>query len=131
MENENIYYATGKRKSSIAKTWLRPGTGKITVNNRDVDNYFVQDAARELLFSPLQLTENQDAFDIRINVLGGGVMGQAGAVRHGITKALLLADPDLRGVLKKAGFLTRDARIKERKKYGQKGARANYQFSKR
>ena len=131
MENENIYYATGKRKTSIAKTWLKPGTGKITINNRELDKYFVQEAARELLFSPLQLTENQDSFDIRINVLGGGVMGQAGAVRHGITKALLLADPDLRGILKKAGFLTRDARIKERKKYGQKGARANYQFSKR
>lgn len=131
MENENIYYATGKRKRSIAKTWMRPGTGKITVNDRDLDEYFVHKTARELLALPLKLTEKKDSFDIRINVLGGGVMGQAGAIRHGITKALVLADPDLRGVLKKAGFLTRDARIKERKKYGQKGARANYQFSKR
>lgn len=131
MENENIYYATGKRKSSIAKTWIKPGSGNITVNNRSLDDYFVLGSARELLASPLFLTENSDKFDIKITVLGGGMMGQAGAVRHGITKALVLANPELRGVLKKAGFLTRDARIKERKKYGQKGARANYQFSKR
>ncbi|MGD9731240.1 MAG: 30S ribosomal protein S9 [Desulfamplus sp.] len=131
MENENIYYATGKRKSSVSKTWIKPGSGNITVNNRSLNDYFVLDSARELLASPLVLTENLDKFDIKITVLGGGIMGQAGAVRHGITKALVLANPDLRGVLKKAGFLTRDARIKERKKYGQKGARANYQFSKR
>lgn len=131
MENENIYYATGKRKSSIAKTWLKPGSGNITVNDRSLNDYFVLGSARDLLASPLFLTENSDKFDIKITVLGGGIMGQAGAVRHGITKALVLANPELRGVLKKAGFLTRDARIKERKKYGQKGARANYQFSKR
>ncbi|MBF0232275.1 MAG: 30S ribosomal protein S9 [Desulfamplus sp.] len=131
MENENIYYATGKRKSSVAKTWLKPGSGNITVNNRSLNDYFVLGSARELLALPLSLTENNDKFDIKITVLGGGIMGQAGAVRHGITKALVLANPELRGVLKKAGFLTRDARIKERKKYGQKGARANYQFSKR
>ncbi|SMC46377.1 SSU ribosomal protein S9P [Desulfocicer vacuolatum DSM 3385] len=131
MENENIYYATGKRKSSIAKTWLTPGNGKITVNNRSLEDYFVHLDARKILESPLVMTENTDAFDINIKVLGGGIMGQAGAVRHGITKALVMADPDLRGMLKKAGYLTRDSRIKERKKYGQKGARANYQFSKR
>lgn len=131
MENENIYYATGKRKSSVSKTWLKPGSGNITVNNKALNDYFVLDSARELLSSPLVLTENIDNFDIKITVLGGGIMGQAGAVRHGITKALVLANPELRGVLKKAGFLTRDARVKERKKYGQKGARANYQFSKR
>ncbi|MBF0209794.1 MAG: 30S ribosomal protein S9 [Desulfamplus sp.] len=131
MENENIYYATGKRKSSVSKTWIKPGSGNITVNNRPLNDYFVLNSARELLSSPLVLTENMDKFDIKITVLGGGIMGQAGAVRHGITKALVLANPDLRGVLKKAGFLTRDARVKERKKYGQKGARANYQFSKR
>ena len=131
MENENIYYATGKRKSSISKTWLKPGSGNITVNNRSLNDYFVLGSARELLIAPLLLTENSDKFDIKITVLGGGIMGQAGAVRHGITKALVLANPELRGVLKKAGFLTRDARIKERDKYGQKGARANYQFSKR
>ncbi|MBF0302701.1 MAG: 30S ribosomal protein S9 [Desulfamplus sp.] len=131
MENENIYYATGKRKSSVSKTWLKPGSGNITVNNRSLNDYFVLGSARELLSSPLVLTENIDKFDIKITVLGGGIVGQAGAVRHGITKALVLANPELRGVLKKAGFLTRDARVKERKKYGQKGARANYQFSKR
>lgn len=131
MENENIYYATGKRKSSVAKTWIKPGSGNITVNDRPLNDYFVLSSARELLSLPLVLTENSENFDIKIRVLGGGIMGQAGAVRHGITKALVLANPELRGVLKKAGFLTRDARIKERKKYGQKGARANYQFSKR
>ncbi|MFK5953382.1 MAG: 30S ribosomal protein S9 [Desulfobacterium sp.] len=131
MENEKIYYATGKRKSAIAKTWLTPGSGKITVNNRSLEDYFLHLDARKILESPLLLTQNTDVFDINIKVLGGGIMGQAGAVRHGITKALLMADPDLRAMLKKAGYLTRDSRIKERKKYGQKGARANYQFSKR
>ena len=131
MENENVYYATGKRKSSIAKTWLKPGSGKITINNRSIEDYFVHGDAREMLVSPLTMTQNTDAFDIDVKVLGGGIMGQAGAVRHGITRALVIMDPDLRGTLKKAGYLTRDSRIKERKKYGQKGARANYQFSKR
>ncbi len=131
MESENRYYATGKRKSSVAKTWLKPGSGQITVNKRALNEYFPLETARDLLASPLKLTENDDAFDINITVMGGGIMGQAGAVRHGIAKALVLVDPDLRAVLKKAGLLTRDARIKERKKYGQKGARANYQFSKR
>ncbi len=131
MENENTYYATGKRKSSVAKTWMKPGSGQIIVNNRPLNDYFLLETARDLLYSPLVLTEKKDTFDINITVLGGGIMGQAGAVRHGISKALVLADPDFRAVLKKAGLLTRDARIKERKKYGQKGARANYQFSKR
>lgn len=131
MESENSYYATGKRKSSIAKTWLKPGNGKISINNKALNEYFVQESARDLLITPLKLTENNDAFDIRVTVLGGGIMGQAGAVRHGISKALELSDPDLRSVLKKAGCLTRDARKKERKKYGQKGARARFQFSKR
>ena len=131
MESENRYYATGKRKSSVAKTWLKPGSGQITVNKRALNEYFPLETARDLLALPLKLTENDDAFDINITVMGGGIMGQAGAVRHGIAKALVLVDPDLRAVLKKAGLLTRDARIKERKKYGQKGARANYQFSKR
>ncbi|MEA2060648.1 MAG: 30S ribosomal protein S9 [Thermodesulfobacteriota bacterium] len=131
MESENSYYATGKRKNSIAKTWLKPGNGKILINNKALNEYFVQDTVRDLLITPLKLTENNDAFDIRVTVLGGGVMGQAGAIRHGISKALVLSDPDLRGVLKKAGCLTRDARKKERKKYGQKGARARFQFSKR
>ena len=131
MENENIYYATGKRKTSVAKTWLKPGTGKIVVNNKAVEDYFVQKTARDLLSMPLVLTEMMDSVDINVRVMGGGVMGQSGAVRHGISKALVLSDSELRGVLKKAGCLTRDSRIKERKKYGQKGARARFQFSKR
>ena len=131
MENENIYYATGKRKTSIAKTWLKLGTGKIIVNNKSLDDYFVNENARDLLSTPLTITEKKEAFDIKIDVLGGGIMGQAGAIKHGITKALVLCDPELRGVLKKAGCITRDSRIKERKKYGQKGARARFQFSKR
>ncbi|MFO7750432.1 MAG: 30S ribosomal protein S9 [Desulfobacteraceae bacterium] len=131
MEKENSYYATGKRKSSVAKTWIKPGKGQIIINNKAVDDYFVQREARDMLVSPLAITENSNVFDVKVTVLGGGIMGQAAAVRHGITKALVLSDPDLRGVLKKAGCLTRDARIKERKKYGQKGARARFQFSKR
>lgn len=131
MENENIYYATGKRKTSVAKTWLKPGTGNIIVNNKTIDEYFVQKTARDLLSLPLVLTEKNDSVDIMVRVMGGGIMSQSGAVRHGISKALVLSDPELRGVLKKAGCLTRDSRIKERKKYGQKGARAHFQFSKR
>ena len=131
MENENIYYATGKRKTSVAKTWLKPGTGKIVVNNKALDDYFVQKTARDLLSVPLVLTEMMDSVDINVRVMGGGIMSQSGAVRHGISKALVLSDSELRGVLKKAGCLTRDSRIKERKKYGQKGARARFQFSKR
>ena len=131
MENQTVYYATGKRKSSVAKTWLRPGTGRIVVNDRELNDYFVLASARDTLEIPLVLTDSKDAFDINIRVLGGGIMGQAAAIRHGITRALVLANPDLRGVLKKAGCLTRDSRIKERKKYGQKGARARFQFSKR
>ncbi len=131
MENENVYYATGKRKTSVAKTWLRPGTGNIIVNNKTLEEYFVQKTARDLLSLPLVLAEKNDSVDIIVRVMGGGIMSQSGAVRHGISKALVLSDPDLRGVLKKAGCLTRDSRIKERKKYGQKGARARFQFSKR
>lgn len=131
MERENVYYATGKRKSAIARTWLIPGNGRITVNNRPVDDYFKIEQAKTLMVQPLTLTNNLDAFDIRVRVTGGGISGQAGAIRHGITKALILSDPDLRIPLKKAGFVRRDARVKERKKYGQRGARARFQFSKR
>ena len=130
MEKENIFYATGKRKSGIAKTWIRPGKGIITVNNKPVDKYFSA-YARLVLMQPLELTKTQNSYDIDVKVLGGGIIGQAGAIRHGITKALIQADPDLRGVLKRAGFITRDPRVKERKKYGQKAARARFQFSKR
>ena len=131
METGNVFYATGKRKDSVAKVWLTPGSGKIIVNNKDLNDYFELNVTRDLLSSPLSLTENNDAFDVKVRVLGGGKSGQAGAIRLGVSKALVLSDPDLRGVLKSAGFLTRDARKKERKKYGQKGARASFQFSKR
>ncbi len=131
MEKENVFYATGKRKNGIARTWLTPGSGTITVNDKPVEEVFPNPTARLLLASPLALIEALDAYDIKVKVKGGGIMGQAGAIRHGITKALLLADPELRDTLKRAGFITRDSRIKERKKYGQKGARARFQFSKR
>jgi small subunit ribosomal protein S9 len=131
MEKENVYYATGKRKSAIARTWLVPGTGKITINNQSADQYFRTESARTTLLQPLVMTNNAGAFDVKVMVIGGGTSGQAGAIRHGITKALILVDPDLRLQLKKAGFIKRDPRTKERKKYGQKGARARFQFSKR
>ncbi|OQY13053.1 MAG: 30S ribosomal protein S9 [Desulfobacteraceae bacterium 4572_19] len=131
MENANVYYATGKRKSSIARTWLLSGTGSIVVNGKPANDYFGLGTAMLVLTSPLALTENSDKYDLKITVAGGGIMGQAGAIRHAITKALISADPELRPVLKKAGFVRRDPRIKERKKYGQKGARARFQFSKR
>ena len=131
MESGNVFYATGKRKDSVAKVWLTPGNGKIVVNNKDLDEYFELNVTRDLLSSPLVLTEKSDDFDVNITVMGGGKSGQAGAIRLGVSKALVLLDPDLRGVLKSAGFLTRDARKKERKKYGKKGARASFQFSKR
>jgi small subunit ribosomal protein S9 len=131
MESGNVFYATGKRKSSVAKVWLVPGTGKIVVNDRDLEDYFDIGVNRDALSSPLVLTHMDDAFDIRVTVMGGGQTGQAGAIRQGLSKALVQVDPELRGVLKNAGFLTRDSRQKERKKYGKKGARASFQFSKR
>jgi small subunit ribosomal protein S9 len=131
MESENVFYATGKRKDSIAKVWLTPGNGKIIVNNKELNEYFELNVARDLLSSPLVLTENSENFDVKVTVMGGGKSGQAGAIRLGVSKALVVQDPDLRAILKSAGFLTRDSRKKERKKYGQKGARASFQFSKR
>ena len=131
MDKENVYYATGRRKSAIARTWLRPGKGIIMVNEKLVDDYFSVAAAKAMVVQPLILTNNLGSYDVMIRVLGGGINGQAGAIRHGITRALLQVDPDLRPALKKAGFITRDSRVKERKKYGQRGARARYQFSKR
>lgn len=131
MEQTNIFYATGKRKSSIAKVWLTPGNGKFVVNNKEKNEYFVQNSVQSMLDAPLTLVEKKDAFDLNITVLGGGVSGQAGAITLGISRALLLVDSDLRGILKDYGYLTRDSRMKERKKYGKKGARASYQFSKR
>ncbi|MCF6247286.1 MAG: 30S ribosomal protein S9 [Desulfobacula sp.] len=131
MESENVFYATGKRKDSVAKVWLTPGNGKVIINNKDLNEYFELPTTRELLASPLVLTEKFGEFDVKVTVMGGGKSGQAGAIRLGVSKALVLQDPELRGVLKSAGFLTRDSRKKERKKYGKKGARASFQFSKR
>ncbi len=128
---EQKFYATGKRKTSVARVWLTPGTGKITVNRRDIDAYFGRETSKMIIRQPLELTENMGRFDIWVNVNGGGPSGQAGAIKHGITKALLEVDVALRGTLKSAGFITRDSRIKERKKYGRAGARKSFQFSKR
>jgi small subunit ribosomal protein S9 len=125
------FYATGRRKTSTARVYLRPGAGKVMVNRRDFDAYFHTDALRRVVREPLALTETQDKFDILVNVAGGGEAGQAGAVRHGIARALVVFDVALRPKLKEAGLLTRDSRVKERKKYGQRGARARFQFSKR
>ncbi len=125
------YYGTGRRKTSTARVYLRPGTGKIVVNKRDFDSYFPNEALRMIIRQPLRLTETAEQFDVLVNVDGGGNAGQAGAVRHGITRALMEYNADLRSALKKAGLITRDPRQKERKKYGQKGARARFQFSKR
>ena len=131
MTQKNTYYATGKRKSAIARTWITPGKGDITINGRSLEDYFKVYTAKTIISQPLVLTNTQDKFDIKVKVLGGGIMGQAGAIRHGITRALMEFDGDLRSALKKAGFVRRDPREKERKKYGQKGARARFQFSKR
>jgi small subunit ribosomal protein S9 len=128
---ENTYYATGRRKTSIARTYMTPGNGQITINNRPIDDYFQVETAKMDLYQPLVLTNTRDAYDINVRVVGGGISGQAGAIRHGITRALILANPEFRGPLKKAGFVKRDPRVKERKKYGQRGARARFQFSKR
>ncbi len=131
MAQENTFYATGKRKNAIARTWMTPGKGDITINGRSLEDYFTVYTAKTIISQPLVLTNTQDKFDIRIKVIGGGIMGQAGAIRHGITRALMEYDGELRTPLKKAGFVRRDPREKERKKYGQKGARARFQFSKR
>jgi small subunit ribosomal protein S9 len=125
------FYGTGKRKTSIARVWLKPGEGNIVVNNKTLDEYFGRETSKMVVKQPLELTENVGKFDIYVTVCGGGDSGQAGAIKHGITKALLEVDVELRGTLKKAGFITRDSRIKERKKYGKKAARASFQFSKR
>src|SRR5436190_14150569 len=125
------YYGTGRRKTSTARVYLRPGSGRITVNKREFDAYFPNEALRMIIRQPLNLTETVERFDILVTVDGGGTAGQAGAVRHGITRALMEFNGDLRPTLKKAGFVTRDPRGKERKKYGQKGARKRFQFSKR
>ena len=125
------YYATGKRKNSIARVWMMPGSGKITINDRPEEDYFGRGVLRMIIRQPFEVTETVNKFDIIASVVGGGSSGQAGAIRHGISKALLEAESEAKGKLRKEGLLTRDPRAKERKKYGQKGARARFQFSKR
>ncbi|WP_077210505.1 30S ribosomal protein S9 [Bacillus dakarensis] len=125
------YIGTGRRKSSVARVRLVPGSGKITVNDRQIEDYIPFEALREVVKQPLNATETLGSYDVLVNVKGGGYTGQAGAIRHGIARALLQADPEYRPTLKRAGLLTRDARMKERKKYGLKGARRAPQFSKR
>ena len=125
------YYGTGRRKKSIARVYLVPGTGNITINKRDINEYFGLETLKVIVRQPLVATDNVEKFDVKVTVRGGGTTGQAGAIRHGIARALLQADADFRPVLKKAGFLTRDPRMKERKKYGLKAARRAPQFSKR
>lgn len=125
------YYATGKRKNSIARVWLMSGSGKITINERPADQYFGRDVLKMIIRQPFEVTGAVDKYDVLVSVVGGGSSGQAGAVRHGISKALLAVDTEAKVKLRKEGLLTRDPRTKERKKYGQKGARARFQFSKR
>jgi len=125
------YYATGRRKTSVARVWLEPGDGKFQVNKRTLDDFFGRETLKMIIHQPFEMTSTLGQFDVYANVCGGGMSGQAGAIRHGIAKALLEVNPGHREVLKKAGFLTRDPRIKERKKYGKRSARASFQFSKR
>ena len=126
-----IYQATGRRKTSVARVTMKPGSGELKVNGRDLDDYFSYDTLKIIAKSPLKLTENESTYDIKVNIKGGGFNGQAGAIRHAIARALLEVNPDYRQALKRAGFLTRDPRKKERYKYGQKKARKSSQFSKR
>jgi small subunit ribosomal protein S9 len=124
-------YATGKRKNAVARVWIKPGSGKVTINGRALEVYFARPVLRMILQQPLGVANRNDQYDITVTVAGGGLSGQAGAVRHGVSKALTYYEPALRGALKKAGFLTRDSRVVERKKYGKRKARRSFQFSKR
>jgi small subunit ribosomal protein S9 len=129
--SEERYYATGRRKTSVARVWLMPGEGNVTINKRSIDDYLKRETAKMIIRQPLELTETLGKYDIYVNVRGGGISGQAGAIKHGISRALLAVNPEFRPLLKKSGFLTRDSRVKERKKYGQPGARKRFQYSKR
>lgn len=131
MQQENGFYATGRRKTAISRTWITPGNGQIIINNLPVEKYFPIETTRNDMTEPFKITNTMGSYDVKASVVGGGIAGQAGAVRHGITRALVLVNPDFRLALKRAGFIKRDPRVKERKKYGQKGARARFQFSKR
>ncbi len=128
---QDLWHAVGKRKTSIARVWLKPGTGVITINNKALEQYISRESGVEVVKQPLEITETMNKYDINVNVKGGGVIGQAGAIRHGISRALVSINPEFRSPLKKAELLTRDPRMKERKKYGQPGARARFQYSKR
>ncbi|MFC1538378.1 30S ribosomal protein S9 [Candidatus Latescibacterota bacterium] len=128
---ETVYAATGKRKSAIARVRIKSGTGKITVNGKDAPVYFCRPTSIRLIEQPFEITETAEQFDVIANICGGGLSGQAGALQHGITRALIEMNPDLKPILKKSGLVTRDSRVKERKKYGLAGARRAYQFSKR
>ena len=128
---EERYYATGKRKTAIARVWMKLGEGKIVINKKPIDEYLTTDIAKMIVAQPLELTNTTGRYDIMVNVKGGGYSGQVGAIKHGISRALLKISPEFRGPLKKEGFLTRDSRIKERKKYGLRSARARFQYSKR
>jgi small subunit ribosomal protein S9 len=128
---KNAFYATGRRKQAVARVWMMPGSGKISINRRDIDDYFGRATSKMILRQPLELTETVNRYDIFVNVAGGGLSGQADAIQHGITRSLMKINASFRPALKKAGYVTRDPRIKERKKYGQRGARARFQFSKR
>jgi len=125
------YCATGKRKTAIARVWIESGSGKISINKKPMDEYITRETSKMIIRQPFELTNTTGQFDVLVNVRGGGISGQAGAIKHGITRALLEYDPELRPILKRAGFITRDSRIKERKKYGQRRARARFQYSKR
>ncbi len=131
LDKQGRAYATGKRKNAIARVWIRPGTGKINVNGRDVAVYFARPVLRMIIQQPLNVAKRAGQYDLTVTVAGGGLSGQAGAVRHGLSKALTHYEPDLRTALKREGFLTRDSRVVERKKYGKRKARRSFQFSKR
>jgi len=128
---EEIYHAVGKRKTSAARIWMKPGKGLITINKNSMDDYITRESDKMLILQPLEITDTLGKYDITINVRGGGISGQAGAIRHGISRALVNINPEFRLPLKKTELLTRDSRMKERKKYGQPGARAHFQYSKR
>jgi small subunit ribosomal protein S9 len=131
MAEGTLYHTIGKRKTSVARVWMKSGQGQITINKRPMDDYLFRESDKILVRHPLELTEMMGKFDIKVTVRGGGLSGQAGAIRHGIARALVEINPELRKALKKASLLTRDPRMKERKKYGQPGARARFQYSKR
>jgi small subunit ribosomal protein S9 len=131
LDKQGRAYATGKRKNAVARVWLKPGSGKIVINTRTIETYFARPVLRMLIQQPFSIANRSGQYDVHCTVSGGGLSGQAGALRHGISKALTYYEPDLRGVLKKGGFMTRDSRVVERKKYGRKKARRSFQFSKR